>query len=635
MPHAVDVATTWVEDIAPPAGVTVEVFAAGVCFAIGAGTVPATGLLVQNEPTVILLLGWPAFALAGGVILDRQPGSSLGRFLTALALMPVLDLLWAIVDAAGVPDGADINRAVAHLGALQVLLVAIGVPWLFRGLPRLARVAAGPAVVGATAVAVAGPDSLMRSAEWAIVIAAVAAAYLLIGQEVLTETRESRRRTTWLLVILVVSGIATGIGWIFAPSSADFVTTGALWLTAFATVRLVFVSDFRPLAEHALDVAVVLATLAAAAVVGGLVLLGAQWTPIPSPRSSAAFSALVTLAMTVPAALWARRAFLARRYGNGTISPSDVAMITADLHAQTEPRDLLDKAARMVASASGSREASIVLGDEAPAVPDNWVLHPLVVGGDQVGALLVESGKAEGPELRQQRVVAQLLPTVALVARAVGLAVEAEHARLDVSRERDAERNRILGDLHDGLGPVLAGMSMRVQATLRTTNDPVYADLLTDLSADLARSRTDLRRLVAGITPSVLDEGDLASALDRLVRQFRSAAAGPGLGLDVRLPGVLPSEVQVAVYRCVAEGITNALRHARASHIDVTVHASGDHVLVDVVDNGAGGPVVAGVGLASLAQRAEALGGCLEMSPVVPRGTRLHLQLPARPEVTA
>ena len=69
----------------------------------------------------------------------------------------------------------------------------------------------------------------------------------------------------------------------------------------------------------------------------------------------------------------------------------------------------------------------------------------------------------------------------------------------------------------------------------------------------------------------MLDDGDLGSALDRLVHSFRSTTGGPAFDLDVRLPGVLPSEVQVAVYRCVAEGMTNALRHAKASRIGVSV----------------------------------------------------------------
>jgi signal transduction histidine kinase len=84
----------------------------------------------------------------------------------------------------------------------------------------------------------------------------------------------------------------------------------------------------------------------------------------------------------------------------------------------------------------------------------------------------------------------------------------------------------------------------------------------------------------------------------------------------------------VAVYRCVAEGVTNALRHASAGSISVSVARNGSCVSVDVVDDGAGGSVVPGVGLSSLAARAEAGGGRLAVQQVQPRGIRLHLELP-------
>lgn len=366
-----------------------------------------------------------------------------------------------------------------------------------------------------------------------------------------------------------------------------------------------------------------------------MVRLGAAWTRLPSANSSALFTALVTAAMAAPAAIWVRRGLLTRRYGSGLLSPADVALITADLHAKTEPRDLLDKAARMVASASGSRQARIVLGEDAPVVPADWVLHPLEVGGDRVGALVVEAGHREGPEVRQQRIVAQLLPTVALVARAVALAVEAEHSRQDVTRERDAERRRVMGDLHDGLGPILAGMSMRVQATLRSAPTSTYTELLTDLATDLATSRADLRRIVAGITPSTLEDGDLESALHGLVRSFQAVTGGPRLSLETVLEEALVSAVQVAVYRAVAEGVTNALRHARATAIDVRVWTRGGLVLIDVVDDGGGGRVVPGVGLSSLERRARMLGGCLEVSSADPAGTHLHVEMLASAGVRA
>ncbi len=158
------------------------------------------------------------------------------------------------------------------------------------------------------------------------------------------------------------------------------VTISVFALTAVAVVRLRLSEDFRPLAEHLLDLLLVLAVVAAAGLTALLAGLGTRWANVASANTSAAFTALVTAAMAAPAALWVRRGLLASRYGTGLISPDDVALITADLHARTEPRDLLGKAARMVAAASGSAEALIILGDEAPAVAGHWTVHPLDVG---------------------------------------------------------------------------------------------------------------------------------------------------------------------------------------------------------------------------------------------------------------
>jgi signal transduction histidine kinase len=236
--------------------------------------------------------------------------------------------------------------------------------------------------------------------------------------------------------------------------------------------------------------------------------------------------------------------------------------------------------------------------------------------------MFLQPAHPEGPEPRQQRIIAQLLPTVSLTAKAVSLAVEADHARRDVARERDAERARILGDLHDGLGPVLVGMSMRVRAELRLEPSPI----LTTLADELATCRSDLRRIVSGLMPSELEHDDLGSALRRLVGSF--TGHGPAVTLDICLDDGLSTDVAVAVYRSVAEGVTNALRHARATRVTVSVRAVPDgQVAVDVGDDGVGGPIVWGVGLSSLRRRAHELGGVLTVA-ADETGTRLHLDLP-------
>ncbi len=609
-----------------PRGLSLEVVAAGAVFCAAMSVVAGTAFLRQEPPSLMLLAGWPLFALGAAVILDRRPGAAVGRVLALVALSPALDGLLTVVRSDGHPTSAHLVDAVTDLAGVHVVLLVGPVLWATRpptrrgvGFATLAVACAGAALVLARVPYVG----------WALVGLGLAGLVGLLLLDVRLDERTDRRRLALLAVTFGVGGLAVVLASLLVRrDAAGYVTCSTLVLTAVLVTRLCLADELRPLGDDLFDLLAGLGAVGVAALASVLVWAGSGVVELASPSTSAAFTAVVTLALAAPGAVWVRRSALTRRYGNGVISPSDVAAITADLNARIDPRDLLDKAARMVATASGTNDARIVLGDDEPDVPPGWVENELLVGGDRVGALLVDAGGPEGLEPRQSRVVSQLLPTVGLVTRAVGLAIEAEHARFDVARERDAERARILGDLHDGLGPALAGMSMRVQASLRSSPAPEHAALLADLADGLAASRTDLRRIVSGLTPSALDDGDLDAALRALVSSFRGQHDGPSLSLETSLPGDLDQELQVAIYRCVAEGVTNALRHASATSISVRVVRTGSCVGVDVVDDGTGGLVVPGVGLSSLAARAEAGGGRLDVAPAHPKGTRLHLELP-------
>ena len=609
-----------------PRGLSLEVVAAGAAFCVAMSVVAGTAFARQEPPSLMLLAGWPLLALGAGAILDRRPGAAIGRVLALVALSSALDALLALVRSGGQPTSADIFDAVTDLAGVHVVLLVGPVLWATRPPTRRA--------VGVATLAVAGAGAALVLARlpypgWALVGAGLAGLVGLLLLDVRLDERTERRRLALLAVTFGAGGLAVGLAALLVRREvAGYAACSTLVLTAVLVTRLSLVEELRPLIDDLLDLVAGLGAVGVAALASVLVWAGSGVVTTASPPTSAAFTAVVTFALAVPGAVWVRRSALTRRYGNGVISPSDVAAITADLNARIDPRDLLDKAARMVAAASGTGDARIVIGGDEPDVPPGWVENDLLVGGDRVGALLVDAGGPEGLEPRQARVVSQLLPTVGLVTRAVGLAVEAEHARFDVAREREAERARILGELHDGLGPALAGMSMRVQASLRSEPSPEHASLLGDLADGLAASRTDLRRIVSGLTPSALDDGDLDEALRALVASFRGQHDGPSLSLETSLPGILDPEVQVAIYRCVAEGVTNALRHASATSISVRVARTGSCVGVDVVDDGVGGRVVPGVGLSSLAARAEAGGGRLDVTAVHPKGTRLHLELP-------
>ncbi len=159
----------------------------------------------------------------------------------------------------------------------------------------------------------------------------------------------------------------------------------------------------------------------------------------------------------------------------------------------------------------------------------------------------------------------------------------------------------MLADLHDDLGPLLAAMSMKVQAAQLAHDLP----MLQALALDLTTCRTDLRRIVAGLVPSALHGAGTADALTNLVSAF-----GPPVELAGEVPDDLSTELAVLAYRVISEGVNNALRHARPGRVTVAVARRGQDLSITVADDGRGGPIVPGVGLSSLraAQRSSADG---------------------------
>jgi signal transduction histidine kinase len=377
----------------------------------------------------------------------------------------------------------------------------------------------------------------------------------------------------------------------------------------------------RPIVEPLFDVGLAIAGLAIAAGAGWVVLAVARHEQVFGATALSAFATAATAVLVLPAIWWLRREFLVRRYGRGTLTAEEIASLTADLRTAHDPRQILEKAAEMVRATSGLADTRLVLDDVA--APDGWEARQLLVGDELVGTMLLRPSHPGGLEARQERAARQLLPTVALLARAVALAVEAAHARDDLAHQRSLERARMLADLHDDLGPVLAGMSMRVAAAQSVHSLPE----LDHLAVDLASCRADLRRIVSGLAPPELRDGDVSRAIDRLVASF-------GAGSEVRVvlteavPDGIEAHAAVVLYRAIAEGVTNSLKHANADRVEVGVFRQDDHLRVEVRDDGDGGVLVPGVGLQSLRDRAEEVGGQLAVGPDERGGTTLVLTIP-------
>jgi signal transduction histidine kinase len=305
------------------------------------------------------------------------------------------------------------------------------------------------------------------------------------------------------------------------------------------------------------------------------------------------------------------------------------------LEMAAAPEAALAAVVEGVAAALGLGYTAIRVGDELVAetgTPTGDVLAvPLVHQREAVGALLLGPRAAvretDGPLLED------LARQAAAAVHAARLTEELQRSRELLVAGREEERRRLRRDLHDGLGPQLAAQTLKAgSARALYAVRPSDADaLLAELEEDSVHALADLRRVVEDLRPPALDELGLVGA----VRGVAARYGGSGVTIDVVSPELppLPAAVEVAAFRIAGEAMTNAVRHAHATRCSVALTPSDRCLVVEVTDDGTGlaADRTAGVGLASMRERAAELGGHCEVGPAAERGTRVRAELPLRP----
>jgi signal transduction histidine kinase len=258
---------------------------------------------------------------------------------------------------------------------------------------------------------------------------------------------------------------------------------------------------------------------------------------------------------------------------------------------------------------------------------------PLTYQAETVGRLLV-APRAAGRALEpgDRRLLADLARHVGVAAHAVRATLALQRSRADLVTAREEERRRLRRDLHDGLGPTLAGVTLGLaaaRAQLRTAPDEADA-LLETLVGQAEQAIADIRRVVYGLRPPALDEFGLMRALQLQAQHLATSA--PSLSVDVGFSGDaahhLPAAVEVAAFRIASEALANVVRHADATSCSVQLSLNGALDVV-VTDDGRGLPPDqrAGVGVTGMRERADELGGRLTIESDG-RGTRVHARLP-------
>lgn len=232
---------------------------------------------------------------------------------------------------------------------------------------------------------------------------------------------------------------------------------------------------------------------------------------------------------------------------------------------------------------------------------------------------------------RERRALHAVAPAILSCVSAVSLAEELQRSRVKLAAAVAEERRSIRRELHDELGQLLASARNRVAAARAGLPDQ-SGDVDTHLGrADLALSESVewVRMLARALRPPLLDDEGLAAAI---------RAAGADLGLDVTVTddirdlSVVPGAAETAVYRMVIEALVNVSRHAGTREAAVHLSIDADQLLVVVRDEGAGagGPLRSGVGLTSMRERVDELGGSVSVTSETGVGTRVEIRLPTR-----
>ncbi|WP_443208599.1 sensor histidine kinase [Rhodococcus rhodochrous] len=352
--------------------------------------------------------------------------------------------------------------------------------------------------------------------------------------------------------------------------------------------------------------------------------------PNESVFAQAVAATAVALAVQ-PVRTWLGRKVHRLVYGDGVDPARAVRILGRHFAGADSPDLLLGELAAGIGTALRLESVEVRRGGDVIA---RWgtatgpVEEVPVGSGDATLAVTAPPGESLGT--RSRRALTELATVVDAGLVVLRSAEDLEDARRRLTEVRLEERRTIRRELHDGLGPSLAGVRLGLQGArnLVTTDPDAAAGLVDELLRELDRQVDGVRELSRSLLPPVLDELGLTAALDELV--ITHARAGFRVDLQSDLPAGMSGPIAWAAYGIASEAIINARRHSGTDECTVRVAAEGDVLVLDIVDDGRGLATDArvGVGTQSMRERAREVGGTVGIEPGDLRGVVVRARLP-------
>lgn len=625
------------------------------------GVLPGVAMLVPGclllwrlpwHPIAVVLVGfgtlWVLDGLASAAVNfawlnDRDAWWAMPAFwffsrLGSVLIFPIVLLLLLFPDGRLRPGGW---RVVSVIG----IVLGLVMPFAFLFAPAEALAADEPERTDLLAAFEPPIPTLpLPDAAWAAILAAslpCLAASLLLALIVCIGRRfgasaEERAQLRWL--------VWAGIVFVGALAVYPLVPTVVVDVLLSATIGLIgasiviAVTRYRLYAiDRLLSWTIVYAVLIAAIVVVDVLVVLAVGSAIDDRVAML----LAVVAVTVAYAPLRGRLFaFASRLVNGRRGdPYAVVSSLGDrLERSADTRSQLGDLASAIAEAFASPYVRVELDrpDADPLVAEHGARSADVVdvpidhAGAVIGRIRMEPGRRPVASDRDQRLLGDLVRLAAASIRNAELGRELQAIRERLVLAREEERSRLRRELHDGLGPLLGGVKLRLETASNVARrDPDRSLALVDAAiADQSEVIDEIRRIVHDLRPPALDDLGLLRALD----QQGARLTGGGLAVEVSgdVPADLPPAVEVAAYRIASEALTNARRHSGAHHVLVRLGHDERMLRVEVGDDGTGIPAdaVGGVGLRSLRERAAELGGTVEIADSRDGGTIVRAALP-------
>jgi signal transduction histidine kinase len=275
---------------------------------------------------------------------------------------------------------------------------------------------------------------------------------------------------------------------------------------------------------------------------------------------------------------------------------------------------------------SGGIEASDPPGDVTTWQPADRIVEFIrTEGGSPIAVVLAD------PALERYRSLFDAaVQTSGLALQNAQIQAQAAREKLDqvrASRSRiieatDAERRRIERDLHDGVQQHVLGLAAQLTAAVHRTDDPVAHEAFLEARDGLREVLAKLRDLAHGIHPAVLTQGGLRPALEDVAERLP-------LSVQLTIPATrLPPAVEATAYYVACEALANAVKHAQANNVTVTVQIAGSELSMTIADDGIGGAESPGRGLSNIVDRVGAFDGEVTVVSPAGAGTRLEVRIP-------